>query len=304
MPGTPVLLGIVTQTFSNVMTSGTLSPTAGALIIAVGVGNSGAGWQFSSNGLTVNFAIDTDGDGKGVHYWNHAQTPWNGQLTPKFDSDNVGCLIATCIASGGSPSTGTMSWAIDGGGISGSKMFIYEVTSDFTRDDPIRQFKFGGSTATTDAHTEDFDLTPLSSSRLLMGGGGKDADTTVAPDTSWTESDENVTANQPTNFQHRTSTTSTQFGIGFGTDLSDGIAIGALEIREEITGVSHPTVLARYEFSSGGGTTYTLPESSPGAIPNADDWVIVPVFISNTGGNRTVSSISSTFNVTGDGWHI
>jgi len=299
MPAALSLLEFVNDGGVSFIESSSLSPSADAQIVIILQGGSNSGWNPATDGLTVNFTTVDDGQARDKNYWQNGGTPWLGDQVDTNGSQNLVSQVATAKTTG-APGSGTVRWDFSAG-ITRAKMWIYESTSDFHIDSPVRQWKFGGAASGTSV-TDNLDLAPLASSLLVAFGSGRAVVSTVSEDTGWSEVDEDTANNQPSNVQERTGTIATQFGINFGTDPTGGVSIGCIEIRAAADTVPEPTVEQEYQQLVTAASEYTIPES--GTIsPPANAWVLVPVFISDNGGTtRSVSSIISTFNVTGAGW--
>lgn len=294
MPGTPTQLTAVNATFTNTVTTASISPTASALLLIVVTSNSGGNHKVSS--VSHTFGMRADGQGRTFkRLYNTRSDPDTNADAEGFGADFVTPQIFWGLTSA-TPGSGTVTVNINAG-IVGFKVRVIQVT-DVDLYMPIRQWHFTGTASSLASFTSNLPFTPLSSNMLLSISHAREATTTVAPDTGWTELSEDTTSLAPSNIQYRTGTTSTQFGVAFGATMTDGITIGAIEIRGPTTNeMPDPTQLRRYEHTSTSTTTLTVPTSGTVTV-NAGDLILVPVVITVATGS-VVASISSTFSISG-----
>lgn len=213
-PTAPTFAGTAGATLD----SGSFTPTAGALMIAL------APSRTANSRASVTF---TSGFGT-VSGWTTATT------YTEYGSALVATTIGWAIADG-SPGAGvvTGTWS---GTVNGRQLYVVEVASGFDTSSPIRQAKNDGAASGTSL-TDDFSSTPLSGSLLLSVGAGNPTLVSTAPDTSWTELDEETNSGMSSNVQYVAGSNGTQYGISFGaTDETGGIAIAAIEIQEPAAG--------------------------------------------------------------------
>ena len=170
---TLTLLDATTESVNDTtVTSGTIEPTGGALLLVlVGCRENAA--------TTIDSCADTLTD----------TSAWTEQDEVDYTEDagsNYTCGAIYTAVAGGTPGSGTITVTFNRS-LARKIIFVYEVTG-FDPDTPIRQTKTGSGTSASDSIT--LDSSPLATSIVVGLACAGGADVSVSPGANYTESQE------------------------------------------------------------------------------------------------------------------
>ena len=298
MPSTPTVLSALEGTGTGSLTTPTLAPSANSLLLVLVEAASGGG--VVPNSCSSTFTTVQDGQGRNWHpVFNYYSDPGTLDYTDQqYGANNVTHQLWWAVTTA-NPGSGTVTFGT-AGGVSILRGQVLEITGDIDLDDPVRQYDYAGTSASASAQTSNLQFSPLADSLLISFLSGRSEGGAVSADTGWTELAEYITNSFSTNVQHRTGA-GTQYGGSFANTQTNGIALSAIEIRADAGAVQPPTVLNEYQFENS-GNTQTVPEGGATVTVGPNDWVFLGIITRGGGAARTVSLVTSTFDLTSAGW--
>jgi hypothetical protein len=299
-PDTPEQLTAVVITGNNTGTTASVTPAPNALVLAIVSSHNGGGHSIRTAAST--FGVRLDGQGRG---WK----PLNNERSFVYDVENINSTYGAdatltqvfWAVTTASPGSGTLT-VTTAPGIQAFKIRLVQITN-VDLYSPIRQWHFDGEAASAASITRNLPRAPLANNMLVSVVHGREATTTIDPAAGWTELSEDTSNLAPSNIQYRTGTTETSFGASFGTTLTDGIAVGAIEVRGPIANaVPDPTTLVGLYHTTPTGNTQLLPETGSITVGAGDLILVATVCAPGAGSGALVSGITSTFDVQAPGW--